>query len=88
MARLTETILGIAKTLKNLDQKASFEQLGKSLNDLGVKTSYGTEYSGERGTAKAVQDTYNDLLNKGDMEGADMVATSFTDKDGKYSWNK
>ena len=88
MARHTGLIKEMAESLSNSGKTATFGQVGEALNDLGITTTYGTLYSGSRGTAKIVQDAYRDLENNGDPLGASKVAKAFTDDNGNYSWDK
>lgn len=88
MARFTGLIKEIAKELSNEQKKVTFEQVGNVLNELGIKTTYGTEFSGERGTAKIIHDSYKDLIKQGDMDGAEKITTSFSDKNGNFPWDK
>lgn len=88
MARLTGFIKETAETLIKEGKTADFKQLADSLNKLGIKTTDGNEFSSPRGMAKVVKDTYNDLHQRGDFEGAKKVADTFTDKNGNHSWDK
>lgn len=88
MARLTDIVKSVAETLTKEGKTANFKQLADSLNTLDIKTTDGNTYSSSRGMAKVVKDTYNDLYQRGDFEGAKKVADAFTDKNGNHSWNK
>ncbi len=88
MAKHTNVIKSIAEELSAQGKTADFNALGKVFNDLGIKTSDGSNYTGSRGTAKIVNDTYKDLTEQGDYDGAAKVAKTFTNKNGNHSWEK
>ena len=86
MGRLTTVVSSIAEVCSNEGVTVTFQTLGETFNSLGIKTTAGTTFSGSRGTAKIVNDTYKDLAAAGNLIAASKVANTYTNKDGGYSW--
>lgn len=86
MARYSKLIKAIAETLEKEGLTATFKQVGDALNSLGLKTTFGTEYSGTRGVAKIINDSYDELFQNNDSKAAENVANAFTDIQGKHPW--
>ena len=82
----TTLIKEIASNLSSNHKKMTFDQLANHLNDIGHKTSYGTEYHGSRGVARLVSSVYQNVTNEGDLKGADDIANAFTDNNGNHPW--
>lgn len=63
---------------------------GRSLADLfntnEIRTSYGTTYSGGRGTYKLLRDAYHFFADKGDDKTAALIAETFVMPNGIHAW--
>ena len=84
----TTLIKEIAKNLVENDRTMTYDQLANHLNDIGHKTTYGTEYQGSRGVARLISTVYQDVSNSGDNNGAENIANAFTDNNGNHPWRK
>jgi hypothetical protein len=77
----------LAAFLNQHGKTMSGEELADHLNRNGFVTSYGTEYSGGRGTYTLIKATWswlhNDLGLKGESE---HVANAFVKPDGSYAY--
>jgi hypothetical protein len=60
-----ECIGHLAKVLDSNNTTMTGENLANHLNEIGFKTSYGTEYEGGRGTNKLISDTYDRFVANG-----------------------
>jgi hypothetical protein len=83
-----EYIGHLANVLVSNNTTMTGEKLAHHLNEIGFKTSYGTEYRGERGTYKLISDTYDWFVANGKQADADNIAHAFTKPDGTYAYNK
>lgn len=77
----------LAEFLSNHQMKMSVEELASHLNRNNFLTSYGTEYTGGRGTYKLVRETWKWLQDEMELEeGAAAVASAFVKSDGEYAY--
>jgi hypothetical protein len=83
-----EYIGHLANVLVSNNTTMTGENIAHHLNEIGFKTSYGTEYEGGRGTYKLISDTYDWFVAKGKQADADNIAHAFTKPDGTYAYNK
>ena len=86
MAKYNNLIKETALLLNSENRTATFSQVADMLNSLNFKTTQNTPYSGTRGTAKIINDAYDELIEKKDSDNAKIVADSFTNKDGQNAW--
>lgn len=63
-------------------------ELADHLNRNGFKTSYESDFKGERGTYKLIHSVYNWLVNNSQLIEAKAVACAFTKADGTYAFDK
>ena len=76
----------LASFLHCHNMRMSGEELADHLNRNGFLTSYGTEYSGGRGTYKLIAETWNWLVSIKLDDEARKVAASFVKQDGDYAY--
>jgi hypothetical protein len=90
MSTKKEIITDIAKYHQERGETVSFAELGRGLNELGVRTNYDTPYSenGGRGIANTLSGVYKSLDREGRGKEAGAVARAFVDKNGNYPWDK
>lgn len=62
------------------------QQLAHEVDQRGGRTGYGTQYKGGRGTFTLLRCAYRYFESQGSKSLANLIATSFTKKDGKYPW--
>lgn len=62
--------------------------LAEHLNWNNLKTGYGTEYSGKRGTYTLIHATYDWLVSIGEQVDADKVAQAFRKPDNTFAYHK
>jgi hypothetical protein len=77
----------IATYLVESERTMHFDELAQVLNQLGVETSYGSEYSGGRGVAKLAHACYDTLKANNMEKECDAVARAFVDKNGNFSYD-
>ena len=82
-----EFVRDLAITLSAAGNKITGWDLAQRLNAAGLKTSYGSPYSGGRGVYTLVHATYNWLRNNGYPKIADIVAASYLNQDGDYAYD-
>jgi hypothetical protein len=78
----------LAATLVRQEQYMTGPELAQLLNSNGILTSYGTPFSGERGTYTLLQAVYRRLVSEGRQADADNVAKAFIQPNGSYAWDK
>lgn len=88
MSNTKEMITSMANYLSESDTYMSAEELADYLNRNGIRTSYGEEYKGGRGTYTTISATYDYLISQGRDEEAHNVATRFTNDNGEYAWEE
>jgi hypothetical protein len=86
MNQKKDYILKLAVFLENNGMKMSGEELAKHFNRNNLRTSYGTEYKGGRGTYKLIRETYHWLKRKGLLNEADKIAKVFVKPDGSFAY--
>jgi len=83
-----EYIRRLAKFLVENQSTMTAEQLAELLNWNKFKTTYGTEYSGGRGTYTLIHSTYDWLVSIGCQNDAGLVALAFKKPDGTFAYDK
>jgi hypothetical protein len=77
----------LASFLASHDMRMSAEELADHLNRNEFMTSYGTEYTGGRGTYKLIKETWDWLKNSLQLpDEANKVAEVFVKQDGTHAW--
>lgn len=66
--------------------KMSGKELANHLNRNKFKTTYNTDFKGERGTYKLIEETYKWLLNLGLPQEASKIANTYLNKKGRYAY--
>lgn len=77
-----------AATLIKRGQRMAVPSLAETLNSQGLQTSYGTSFSGERGTYTLLRAAYRRLVNGGRQTDADNIAGVYTQPNGSHAWDK
>lgn len=81
-----ELIKDLAIHLAKTKTVMSGSELADYLNRNGLKTGYGSEYAGGRGTFTLIEATYDKLIMLGDNINAEKVARAFVKDDGTYAF--
>ncbi|RXG13257.1 hypothetical protein [Leeuwenhoekiella aestuarii] len=81
-------VFELATVLHRAKATLPASELANVLNEFNHLTTYGSQYSGGRGTYKLISDTYAWLVKNGNQNGADIVAIAFTKPDGSYAYEK
>ena len=81
-------VFEIATVLSRAGTTLPASELANIMNQFGRTTTYGSQYSGLRGTYTLIHATYDWLIVNGNEVGADTVARAFTKPDGGYAYNK
>jgi hypothetical protein len=77
----------LAVFLASHEMTMSGEELAEHLNRNKFLTSYGSEYSGGRGTYRLIRETWNWVNNElGLPNDAECVAKAFVKPDGAYAY--
>jgi hypothetical protein len=83
-----EAVAFIATELRKQNARMTVRLLCNLLNELGYRTTYGTEYSAGRGSYRMIASAwkhYNDNLKKPDI--AENIALAFTKPNGEYAYD-
>ena len=83
-----EYIRKLGRFLVENGKTMNVPNLAEHLNWNKIKTSYGKEYSGKRGTYTLIHATYDWLMSIGEHEDADKVAEAFRKPDNTYAYHK
>lgn len=90
MSKMNEKKLYIwrlASFLNQYDMIMSGEELADHLNRNNFLTSYGTEYSGGRGTYKLIKETWNWVNHELSLKDeAKKIALAFVKPDGTHAY--
>lgn len=76
----------IAKTLVENNSRMYVSDLASLLKLNNIKTKYGADYKGKRGTYTLIQATYNYYCKKNDAQTALNIARAFVKPNGQYAY--
>jgi len=77
----------LARFLKAHDKQMSGPELAEHLNRNGIKTGYGAQFQGGRGTYQLIKAVYNWLANDlGYKDDAEIVAYAYPTSDDTYAF--
>ena len=79
----------LARFLHENKTNMSGQELADHLNRNGIKTSYGTQYEGGRGTYKLISSVWNWVeKDLGLHDEAEMIARAFVNPDNLYAYDE
>jgi hypothetical protein len=86
MERKKEYITALAINLNQNQTRMTVGDLADNLNLNGIRTSYGTNYKGRRGTFTLIHATYDSLILESRDTEAEILAHTFVNSNGDLAW--
>jgi hypothetical protein len=77
----------LALFLHSNNMNMSGDELAAHLNRNKIKTGYGSEYAGSRGTYTLIKTTYNWVKDMGLENEAKAIAEAYVKPDGTHAWD-